>query len=598
MAKAFSNKVPLINGYLDELTRRFKYTNSKGTLKNIDKNTAFEVFSTAIVLGKSFQDVRDNVQIRGKFDGGIDGIYFERVDNYSIVMHVFQCKNTKKLTQNELEKFRNDFKDIFIDGNVVDKPNIQDLKGKIEEYQQLTNDLLSVTPKLYFLYNGENDAADYANNINLYQNYHMPNLGFEIWDSEAIYDKISAPDSARVQRKTIQYTFQPAPSTLVPNDIQDVYSYSIGDVRAINFRIDAIQLCLLIEQEIKTNKTDSGLFSANIRAFLGDAVKANRKMKETLSQSQEAIYFPFLNNGITIICEKLSIPLGPQDRKYLVPTLNPVIVNGLQTSKVLHQTYMTDRTQLKGIYVNIRIYETKDPELVEKITDATNTQSPIYYKDKVSNKDFNKWAQELFQTKGIFYLTKRGEIVQSLRAKQEQIDNDLVLKFWFATYYEQPEMAKSSKAAVLEITYEASNGLHALKQLFSGDKESALYVQLVITYFIYKSITTKQELYKAYYPFIGHAKELLCYGVYKAMENNLAAAYQNDIDTLDSAYQIAINYLSSAFNKAKQEYKNNNKFLSIPGYFKSAKSRIDYNREAGILETQVGLIDLLLQKRL
>jgi hypothetical protein len=58
------------------------------------------------------------------------------------------------------------------------------------------------------------------------------------------------------------------------------------------------------------------------------------------------------------------------------------------------------REKLKGVFVNVRVYESKEPSLIEKITDATNTQTPITNKDKISNKDFNSLTKEVFKNFG------------------------------------------------------------------------------------------------------------------------------------------------------------------------------------------------------
>ena len=136
------------------------------------------------------------------------------------------------------------------------------------------------------------------------------------------------------------------------------------------------------------------LFEENIRSYLGVKARANKRMNETLNKREDAVYFPFMNNGITIICDELILPRQPQNSIYLLPVINPKIVNGLQTSWVLFENYKKDKSLLEDVYVNIRVYESKDKALIVKITDATNTQTPINYRDKISNKDFRS-CQEI-----------------------------------------------------------------------------------------------------------------------------------------------------------------------------------------------------------
>ncbi|TAF39387.1 MAG: hypothetical protein EAZ68_12245, partial [Oscillatoriales cyanobacterium] len=141
--------------------------------------------------------------------------------------------------------------------------------------------------------------------------------------------------------------------------------------------------------------------------------------------------------------------------------------------------------RLQNVFVNVRLYETSDTEIVEKITDATNTQTPISYKDKVSNKDFNLYAKEVFANQGIAYITKRGEVFSNHLSKQlkSTIESDTLLRFWYATFYEQPETAKNSIYGVMEAIFDATNNHdHPLHRLFNGEKDSPIYQQLVYSY--------------------------------------------------------------------------------------------------------------------
>ncbi|MEI6425668.1 MAG: AIPR family protein, partial [Lentisphaerota bacterium] len=384
-----SNKDLFISGYLDRISCQFKQ--NKDESKN--RNLAFEIFSIAAVLDKPFQEVFDNIIIKGDKDGGFDGIWFQDQGEY-YDMHVFQCKNKPGLEANQIDKFRNDFKDIFTSANAVGKNNISDLQSKIDEYQQISEQGIVVDTKLYFIFNGLKKDPKYANNETIYKTYHNPDMDFLIIDSDDIYDKIA--NLARKKRNEINFTFHPEKSNISPMDSQGLYSYAILNVKAANFRITATELCLLMENEIKTNGSIDMLFEENIRSFLGVKVRANKRMNETLNKREDAVYFPFLNNGITIICDELMLPKQPQNNTYLLPVTNPQIVNGLQTSWVLFENYKKNQSLLEDVYVNIRVYESKDKALIVKITDATNTQTPINYRDKISNKDFNKYAKEIF----------------------------------------------------------------------------------------------------------------------------------------------------------------------------------------------------------
>jgi len=577
-----NNKEVFITGYLGRIAQKF----------NITEDLAFEVFSISAVLDKSFQEVYDNVIIKGPRDGGIDGVHFSEQGDY-YVMYVFQSKNSKSIKPNQVDKFRNDFKDVFVDGNKANRPNIEDLQPKIDEYNQLSKAGFIIEPKLYFLFNGEKIDPTRGGNQQAFQAYHDVDNGFEILDSDDLYDKISNLVKAQSRRKTIKHSFQPENSNISLNDNQALYSYSIQNIRSANFRIKAIELCTLIDLEMDENATYDYLFSDNIRGFLGMRARANQKMFNTLDDPNESIYFPFLNNGLTIICEKLILPNSPQNGDYVIPTTNPVIVNGLQTTRVLYSIYKSSPTKLANVFVNIRLYESDDTTLVNKITDATNTQTPINYRDKVSNKDFNSWAKEIFAINNVGYITKRGELFSNKFSNDftESIGSDTILKFWFATFYEKPDIAKNSVATVLETIYDATDTENPLNKLFNGDKDSPVYRQLYLSFLIYKKVQAEKEIRKEEVEFIVHADELLSYGVYKKLESNLSNI--QDPDQMIEAYNYSLGIISEIVTNDLAIHTEAGRIFSYPSYFKRPKCKVDYNSEADIIETESLIEDLL-----
>ncbi|BBC22444.1 AIPR family protein [Pseudanabaena sp. ABRG5-3] len=590
------NKQLFIDGYLNRISEQF----------NVNKDTAFEIFAIEAITERPFQEVYDDIQIRQKIgdednlkgkDGGIDGAVFVEQGGYYTLM-VFQCKNSRNLKPNQLDKFRHDVDDLFRYGIV--KPYTELLQPKINEYQQLSRDGYIIEIKYYFVYSGSNDDPNYAANIQNYRAYHQPDE-YEIWDSGAIYEKISQLIKAQAKRKDIKFVFNPQTSNIITSDRQGqgLYTYSVGNVRAANFRIEANELCRLVEQELATNNTYEFLFSDNIRSFLGFKVRPNQRIKETLINPDSAIYFPLLNNGVTIICERMEIPSTLQSGKYILPAYNPIIVNGLQTTRVIYEVFKEIKRKgidgLQNVFVNVRLYETSNIEIVEKITDATNTQTPISYKDKVSNKDFNLYAKEVFANHGIAYITKRGEVFSNHLSKQlkSTIESDTLLRFWYATFYEQPETAKNSVYEVMEAIFDATNNdSHPLHKLFNGEKDSPIYSQLIYSYKIYRYVQSKKEFQQALREYISHATELLAYGIYKYLENDLISI--NNVDKLEEAYQFALNIIDLIIKEQIDLYNQQEKSFSYSGYFRKAKCRFEYNIKATIIDDD-SIIEKLLK---
>jgi len=587
------NKNLFIDSYLNKISEKFDSADFK-----VDRNIAFEIFSIATITERPFQEVYDDILIKGSHDGGIDGaLFIEQGGSYTLM--VFQCKNSKALKQNELDKFRNDVNDLFIHG--ILKPNTSHIQTKIEEYKQLSADGFIVEIRRYFLFSGVNTDPENSFNSAMYSAYHQPDV-FEIWDSEALYSKISQLIKIQNQRQSIRFIFHPQTSNIITSDKQGLYTYSVGNVRAANFRIEAKELCKLVEDEIRENNTYEFLFSDNIRSFLGFRVRPNQRMKETLKGLDTAIYFPLLNNGVTVICERMEIPATVQAGNYILPSHNPVIVNGLQTTRVIYDVYKDDQRKgidsLENVYVNIRLYETSDTEIVDKITDATNTQTPISYKDKVSNKDFNIYVKEIFANHNIAYISKRGEVFSDplSRRLMPTIESDTLLRFWYATFYEQPETAKNSIYEVMEVIFDATNGSHPLQGLFDGNKDSPIYQQLLYTYAIYRYVKdAKGRLEQQAIEYAGHVSELLAYGIYKYLEASLSEII-NPPFKLEEAYQFALSTITAIVESQLELYRSLGKNgLSYSSYFRKPRSRFDYNQQAHIVEDDT-LLEKLIRK--
>jgi hypothetical protein len=579
-----TNKELLINGYLDRISTEFQQ--SADDIKN--RNLAFEILSIAAILDKPFQEVFDQIIIKGDNDGGMDGVWFEDHGEY-YDMHVFQCKNKLGLSANEIDKFRNDFRDIFVT-NKTNKTNLDGLKPKIDEYRQISEEGIIIETKQYFVFSGQKNDKQYSSNAEIYENYHKPEENFTIIDSDDIYESIA--NLARKKRKEIRFTFHPEKSNISALDSQALYTYSIQDVRSANFRIKAAELCELMQREIDVNGSIDMLFEENIRAYLGIKVRANKNMHETINKREEAVYFPFLNNGITIICESFTLPKQPQSGMYILPVLNPQIVNGLQTSSVIFDNFRKNQNILDDVYVNIRVYETIERELVTKITDATNTQTPINYRDKISNKHFNIFTKEVFNNAGINYIIKRGEFFnKSSQGYSEAIESDIVLKFWYASFYEEPDVAKNSVSSVLQKIFDATYiKNHPLEALFNGDKDSPIYQQLLVSYKIYRFIQKQKKSFIDKYDFIPYADEILCYGIYKSI-GLMFDKYDLESE-LELAYNESIEAVKEILNVQKEKYVKANKNFSYNGYFKRPLCRIDFNNKKNILENE-SLIDTL-----
>jgi len=131
----------------------------------------------------------------------------------------------------------------------------------------------------------------------------------------------------------------------------------------------------------------------------------------------------------------------------------------------------------------------------------------------------------------------------------ESVTSEKVIKFWYATFYEKPEIAKNSISKVLEEVFDATNQENPLAKLLS-------------------------------------------YGIYKyLMANQLGFSQEN----IEKGYNYAIVIINKNVDDEKRDREKKGETYSHSSYFKSSQCRIDYNKAANISETY-DLIDKLLIK--
>ena len=365
------NKELFINGFKNRIKAKFNLTDA----------CAFEILVLAAFLDLSFDEVMANVSTlvngKGSNDAGIDGIY---IDEDQSTMHIFQIKSSEGIGDNVLSKFITDYRNIFVYDNSSSLPLNQKVVTALEQYKSIVSSGKILETTLYFIFAGEKSSQ----NSHIIQRHLDSNEYLEVFDINDLYNKIDSLVYEHRKRKTVKFSFMADRSNIsLKKDPQSIISFQIQNIKAVNFRLSALNLCKLLDNEKNVNKRVDTVFSDNIRGFLRYN-KTNKNIKNTL-ESDYSEYFPFLNNRITIIADQVKLPQEMQAGYYPIETVNPVIVNGLQTTSVIYDVYQKDSSKLDGVYVLARLYETNDKEIVDKITDATNTQSPINFRFNFMN---------------------------------------------------------------------------------------------------------------------------------------------------------------------------------------------------------------------
>jgi AIPR protein len=136
------------------------------------------------------------------------------------------------------------------------------------------------------------------------------------------------------------------------------------------------------------------IFEANVRAFEGD-VTVNNEIGGTLAVVGNEEFW-WLNNGITILCTEA---IGAGD---LITITHPLIVNGLQTSFVLYNHFRgVEMSDPRNILV--RVIKPDDPQSVDKIIKATNSQTRIPAIWLHATEDIHKSIEQILKSFDLYY---------------------------------------------------------------------------------------------------------------------------------------------------------------------------------------------------
>ncbi|MFJ5453152.1 AIPR family protein [Pectobacterium jejuense] len=140
-------------------------------------------------------------------------------------------------------------------------------------------------------------------------------------------------------------------------------------------------------------KIKESVFEENIRAFLGDENKVNKKISGTILDTEiKSKQFPVLNNGVTIISPELSI----QPNTKVINLTNYQIINGCQTTNTLHHHYNEINDDVRLI---VKFIESQDTDVASRIIEATNSQSAIEGEAFLALKEKARMVQKFFDLK-------------------------------------------------------------------------------------------------------------------------------------------------------------------------------------------------------
>lgn len=210
-----------------------------------------------------------------------------------------------------------------------------------------------------------------------------------------------------------------------------------------------------------------GVFQSNLRyRLIGRAEgRIGRQIQDTILKSGPLL-LP-LNNGITVVCRDI------REAGEAVVLVRPQIVNGGQTAWAIHDACKELQTLFPQFYAALdlsvltKVIKTSDSAFVQRVTEATNNQNPIFPRDQRADRPEQISIQRAFDaaTFGgrptpVLYEQKRGQFESLLRMRAQgryrirgslyrRIDNELAGQLYLALLG-LPHASKNRKREIFE----------------------------------------------------------------------------------------------------------------------------------------------------
>lgn len=235
------------------------------------------------------------------------------------------------------------------------------------------------------------------------------------------------------------------------NELQKYYRKTFGELiatfkfekRVTMYSIDETEIgyCgVLPFSEFKKiilddTETLKPVFEDNIRDFFGVNIDVNKDIEKTLKE-ENVNSFSMLNNGIMVVTSSSQLSGD------IMTIRDYQIVNGCQTSHMLYE-YMQEMPYINELMIPIRIISTKDENLKNRITKATNNQTAIKKEQLEALSTFQKNLEEYYKTytepnEQLFYERRSGQYRNSGIVKSRIVSIPLQIKTVTAMFLDNP----------------------------------------------------------------------------------------------------------------------------------------------------------------
>jgi len=413
-------------------------------LKNVNK--AFQIFGHSLFIDNSVYSYDQNDDVDGGQDKQIDNITIDQKEGEGIIF-ITQAKNEDSFSSNSLIQIRNGLNWIFNKKRAdIDTLTNVKFRDKIKDCKDLIASIgpSNIEVRVGYITNAlsTNISDECIQEITSikeqFDNDTFSNFTFEMIGAIEIVDRLNAQEK---KNKKIKADIKIKYDTNSPSLIK-YHSHGLKGI-----------ICTTTAKEVAriVNEDEKGfVFDLNVRKYLGNLGTVNKDIKETCSDEDTSHLFWFLNNGVTIVCDKVDPVTDPDNPHLKIENLQ--IVNGCQTSSSLAIAEKEGLLQ-ENTTVILKVFETSDLDLVDKVVLTTNNQNKITNRNLRANDRIQRDLERAFSIHDYFYERKPRQSQDE--DSNKIIPNELAATAYLAIALKRPSDARSRKYKIWSDYYDS-----------------------------------------------------------------------------------------------------------------------------------------------
>lgn len=445
----------IINSYVENFCGQNDFDSNK-----------FLLFSTYQICKKHNLDENMLIDcvVEGGGDGGLDSIvalvdkkyiysldefneYAEQInENSRIDLYFIQAKETNGIKEIAFMKIKDVFEKLLVSNSITEELRIQYNQVLIEKFELINEIIIKSSPKTNNIY--INVAYAYTGNLD--------KDSISIGTKNQINSiKKLVSDTTYINEANISVDIFDSNKliNIANKSIQKDYIIKYKTIFKMNYRSDS-ENGFVMNMSIKDyynlitqdNEIIDVLFEGNIRDFEGQTVEVNKNIKNTLEEVYDADFW-WLNNGITMIVDSYT-PL-PNDSAKVV---NPIIVNGLQTSYTIFNYFKENIDKLENEDRNIllKIVNTDSINISDMIISSTNRQNAVKPAQLKATDPIQKDIEQLLLKNGIYYERRKNYYKNRGIDKHKIVTLENLAQYLESIYYGNCSGARNNPTTLLK----------------------------------------------------------------------------------------------------------------------------------------------------